>query len=220
MRFPLILATLVLVQPTLSAGVLFGGKKPAKPNPADRVPELLGILKTDQDEHKRVSAAEELRQFDPATFPDMVPMLIDVLQNDAKPSVRSEAAETLGRLRPVTKEAGQALEQALAKDGSMRVRMQARYSLLQCHWNGYHSPEKEKPAPPEKAQKPVAATPPSRKSQPISRPAETPPPPLATDSVPPTLPKAPVTAPIVPTVMPKLKPAPAEREGPDLNPPE
>ena len=89
-----------------------------KPSPAERVPELIVIVKTDKDESKRAAAAEELRQYDPAANPDIVPVLIDVLMNDAKPAVRTEAAETLGKLRPVSQEAGWALEQAVESNHS------------------------------------------------------------------------------------------------------
>src|SRR5262249_62419110 len=81
-------------------------KKAPKPNPADRVSELIGTLKLDKDENKRASAAEELRQFDPKAHPDVVPILVDTLLNDPKPGVRAEAAHSLGKLRPVSQEAG------------------------------------------------------------------------------------------------------------------
>jgi hypothetical protein len=123
------------------AGIFSFGKK-EKPDPAMRVPELLATLKENKDEHKRVLALDELRQYDAAAFPAMVPAVIDVLLHDPKPGVRSEAAETLSKLRPVSQPAGQALEQAQSKDASMRVRMQARYALLQYHWAGYKSPKK------------------------------------------------------------------------------
>jgi len=67
----------------------------------------------------------------------MVPVLIEALGNDPKPSVRAESADTLGKLRPISQEVGQALEQARDKDASMRVRMQARSSLLSYYWSSY-----------------------------------------------------------------------------------
>src|SRR5262245_47508317 len=86
----------------LLAGLLAGpgfagifGKKPAKANPAERVPELLKILKLDGDENKRIEAADELRYYDIAAFPQVVPALIEVLRSDPKPAVRSEIVETL-----------------------------------------------------------------------------------------------------------------------------
>src|SRR5262249_148092 len=83
---------------------------------------------------------EELRKYDPQTFPDIVPVLIDVLGSDAKPSVRTEAAQTLGKLRPISQAVGQALEQAVAKDSSMRVRRQAPSSLPPYHRTPYRRP--------------------------------------------------------------------------------
>jgi hypothetical protein len=155
-RFFLVLISVGALALPASAGSWFGKK--TKPNPAERVPELIVIVKTDKDEGKRASAAEELRQYDPAAHPDIVPVLIDVLLNDAKPGVRVEAAESLGKLRPISQEAGWALEQAREKDSSMRVRAKARYELLGYYWAGYHSDPKlkeavaanPKDAPPEK----------------------------------------------------------------------
>ena len=141
-RISLALVTVGMLALPAPAGILFGKK--TKPNPAERVPELIVIVKTDKDESKRTSAAEELRQYDPATHPDIVPVLIDVLLNDAKPAVRVEAAESLAKLRPVSQEAGWALEQARDKDSSMRVRAKARYELIGYYWAGYHTDPKLK----------------------------------------------------------------------------
>jgi hypothetical protein len=148
---PVLLWVLLTGSPA-SAG-LFGKK--TKPTPAEHVPELIKTLKTDGDEHKRCSAAEELREYDPSQFPDMIPALIDAVLNDKKPAVRAEAAQSLGKLRPVTPAAGAALEQALAKDGSMRVRLQARSSLLQYRWAGY-SPKPANEPPPQSKEPPLA----------------------------------------------------------------
>jgi len=143
-----------------SAGVFFGKK--TKTTPTERVPELIKELKTDGDEHKRSSAAEEMRQYDPQQFPEMIPALIESLLNDNKPGVRSEAAQTLAKLRPVNTAAGNALEQALAKDPSMRVRLQARSSLLQYRWAGYSSTttttaaKAKDEAPPQSKEPPLA----------------------------------------------------------------
>jgi hypothetical protein len=120
------------------AGIFFGKKTP-KPTPAERVPELIGVVKNDGDENKRLDAIAELRQYDATAFPSIVPVLIDVLLTDKKPGVRAEAAQSLGKLRPISQDGGQALEQALHNDTSMRVRLQARHALLQYHWSGYHS---------------------------------------------------------------------------------
>jgi hypothetical protein len=143
------LVPLVLVPAVVGpsyAGIFFG-KKNKKPTPAERVPELLSQVKTDGDESKRTAAAQELRQYDPGQFPMIVPVLVDVLSTDSKPGVRAEAAQSLGKMRPISQQAGMALEQALANDASMRVRLQARSSLLQYHWSGYRSVRKDELVP-------------------------------------------------------------------------
>jgi hypothetical protein len=173
-RVSLVLMALGLLAVPAPAGILFGKKKP---NPAERVPELIVIVKTDADESKRANAAKELRQYDPAVFKDIVPVLIDVLLNDAKPSVRTEAADSLGDIRPVSKEAGWALEEARQKDASMRVRLAARYSLMQYHWHGYEGQNKDEkvtspivkdPPPPGKG---VMMTPGDPKAPPVANPS-------------------------------------------------
>jgi hypothetical protein len=212
---------LLVLLPTLavpaSAGVFFG-KKGKKPNPNDRVPELLVTVKTDGDENKRAHAAEELRQFDAASHPEVVPILIDVLLNDKKPAVRAEAAQSLGKLRPVSQEAGQALEQALAKDPSMRVRLQARSALLQYHWSGYRSATKKDGPPPfESKEPPLADTGPK-----LAPPATMPVPGRLTPQ--PAPPPAPVPAPALTPPPAGAQPLPAgpsqPASGPDLNGPE
>lgn len=137
---PLVLLP-ALVGPSY-AGIFFG-KKNKKPTPNDRVPELLAIVKSDGDESRRAAAAQELRQYDPVQYPMIVPVLVDVLLTDKKPGVRAEAAQSLGKMRPISQQAGMALEQALNNDSSMRVRLQARSSLLQYHWSGYHNARKD-----------------------------------------------------------------------------
>jgi hypothetical protein len=136
------LVSIPLLGQPVSAGILFG-KKSKKPIPNDRVPELLAIVKTDGDEAKRTAAAEELRNYDPTAYPMIIPTLVDVLLSDQKPNVRAEAAQSLGKLRPVTQQAGMALEKAMSSDSSMRVRLQARSALLQYHWSGYQSAKKD-----------------------------------------------------------------------------
>lgn len=125
-----------------SAGKFFG-RRNRKANPDERVPQLLALAKNDGDESKRAAAAQELRQYDPLRYPLIVPVLIEVLFNDQKPGVRAEAAQSLGKMRPISQQAGMALEQALSGDASMRVRLQARSSLLQYHWSGYRSTRKD-----------------------------------------------------------------------------
>lgn len=183
-RFLFILLTVSALALPTRAGSIFG-KQQAKPTPAERVPELLGIIQTNADEHKRLAAAEELRQYDPAVFPAIIPVLIEVLRSDAKPAVRSEAVETLSKLRPVTQQAGIALELAMQNDASMRVRLQARSALLMYHWAGYHTTKlQEAPVVMQSKEPPLATEPPPAvQAQPTSRinlkPKETTPPPLA-----------------------------------------
>jgi hypothetical protein len=169
-RILALVTTAALLAPPVQAGLIFGKKKAAPIDPKQRVPELLGVVKASPDEHKRSQAAEELRKYDPQAFPDLVPVLLDVLINDPKPSVRIEAAQTLGKLRPISQAVGQALEQALARDTSMRVRLQARSSLLQYHWSGYRSPKKDVNPPPQTKEPPLAS------GLPAAAPASVPPP--------------------------------------------
>jgi hypothetical protein len=120
------------------AGILFGRKKD-KTDPRMRIPELVKTLRVDRDADKRARAAEELRNYDGNAYPDIIPALVSALQTDKKPSVRAEAAQSLGKMRPISQNAGEALEQAMARDSSMRVRLQARSALLNYQWAGYRS---------------------------------------------------------------------------------
>jgi hypothetical protein len=216
----------VLFAAPASAGILFN-RKPDKPDPAQRVSELIGVVKTDGDESKRIEAAEELRQYDPATFPDVVPALLDALQNDKKPGVRAEAGLTLSKLRPVTTQVGIALEQSVAKDASPRVRLQVRGALMQYRWSGYKGAPKDdmptaKPKEPPAAQtKEPPLAPPSAK-EPKPAPAQAPPaaPPLAPASNTANPPSPSTTAKPLPTGPAKpATPPVVEEQGPELIPP-
>jgi hypothetical protein len=233
----LLLAGILLGALTVSArgGIFF--KKKAKPNPAERVPELVVLIKTDQDDHKRAAAAAELRQYDPKAFPEIVPILIDVLKNDPKPAVRAEAISSLSRIRPVTPEAGLALEQAAAHDPVFRLRMQAFTSLKFYRWAGYRSPKGsqvlkpgESPEPPladavhgpspgkkPKAKASGAIMPKDPRDVDLTQPGAGPDP-----TVPQRLPQGPAKSPLVPAVPPKLDkpPAPPANDGPMLTPPQ
>lgn len=111
-------------------------KKTSKPDPAEHVPVLIKTLKSEPDERKRATAAEELREFDSKTFPEIIPALIEALRNDGSVSVRSESVNSIGKLRPVTQVAGYALEQAAQNDPSIRVRLAAKTTLAQ--WTLFH----------------------------------------------------------------------------------
>jgi HEAT repeat protein len=148
-------------------------KKPKIP-PAQRVPELILQAKTDPDEHKRVVAVEELREFDTKTFLEIVPVLVDVARSDAKASVRLEAINSLARIRPVSQQAGQTLEWAAAHDDSWKVRWQAKSSLMRYGWAGYHAGKNENTG--AVPQRPVTQEPPvnnSRGNPPASPPPAT-----------------------------------------------
>src|SRR5208283_4289735 len=57
---------------------------------AQRVKELIGTLKTDPNDSKRLSALQELRQYDPRTYRELVPALVEALQRDPRPELRTE----------------------------------------------------------------------------------------------------------------------------------
>jgi HEAT repeats len=133
-RVLLVPLVVLALAPAAPAG-LFSRKQ--KSNAAERVPQVLIQLQTAQDEGRRAAAAEELRQYDAKEFPKIIPTLIDALNRDASPAVRAEAAVSLGRLRPISQQAGFALEQAQNNDAVMRVRLAARQSLWQYHLVGY-----------------------------------------------------------------------------------
>jgi hypothetical protein len=215
---PLVLTAAFLVVLPAPAGILFG--KRAKP--VDSIPLVIGTLKTDPDEHKRAAAATQLRQCDPAANPEIIPALIEALQRDPKAGVRVEAAQSLSRLRPVSPDAGAALEQAM-NDPSVRVRMEARKDLLYYRLAGYHgNPKQDEPTLGSPALGAAMNGPPAAplgkpalsKIKPVPQPgstfspAETPPPPLAT----------PV---LVPTDPPQLQTPPVKsgEDGPPLTPP-
>ncbi len=226
----------VLVGAVLVGGALpapagiFSKRKP--PDPAQRVPELVQIVKQDKDHHKRGSAAEELRQYDPAQFPQIVPVLVEVLQTDPTPSVRSEAAHTLSKLRPISQAAGQALEKA-THDSALRVRLQARTSLMFYHMAGYSAKKTEQAvsAKPRTDEPPLATPGPTMPAQPRvtqatppGLPQETAPPPLAATPAPssPSLPRPMPSVPPQTAPPPLAPPAPLtvpENEGPVLLPP-
>jgi hypothetical protein len=193
-RFTLIVVLLPILTAPLHAGIIFG-KKPPKPDPAQRVPELITIVRTDGDENKRADAIEELRQFDPTTFPEIIPTLIDALHNDKKAAVRAGAAQTISKLRPVSQTAGDALEQALDKDNSMRVRISVRSALLQYHWAGYRQGKKDEVPPPVTTREPPLADPLPPPTPPRATPPAEPPPSLAPRPLPPMPTPAPAPAP-------------------------
>lgn len=185
-RFCLLVAALTMAVDSARAGIFFN-RKP-KPQTADRVPTLLYTLKTDASEQKRVEAADELRNYDAGTNPEIIPVLIESALKDPQASVRSSAVQTLGKLRPVSQLAGKAIEQAASSDPSMRVQLQARSTLLQYRMSGYHS-SKTDPAP-------AVPTRTIRTEEPPLAPLEpTPPPAVRQQAQPAPLPVGPTLAP-------------------------
>lgn len=212
-RLVYVLILVPILAGTTRAGLFFG-KKGSKPDPAKRIPELIGIVKNDGDESKRARAADELRQYDPAAYPYIVPILIDVLMTDKKPSVRAEAAQSLGKMRPVSRDVGVALEQAVAKDPSMRVRLQARSALLQYHWAGYRSIKPDDVAGNQTKEPPLAGPPGSPAGGNTTGSLA---PQAGQPSGPRLLPAGPPIAPAVRTTTQEPPMAPPEPKGPDLN---
>lgn len=153
-RLLLASAMMALIGEPASAGIFSRKPKPT----AEKVPELLVQLKSGTDESQRTGAAEELRQFDPKSHPEIVGGLIDALGKDASAGVRAEAAASLGKLRPISQQIGYALEQAQSNDGAMRVRLAARQALLQYHLVGYRSSGKADGAADKNGTQPVSGT--------------------------------------------------------------
>lgn len=130
---------LILTASVTQAGIIFSRSGSTPVVPEKRIPELISVLRTSPDAHQREDAVEELRSFHHEKHPEVAVTLSEILMNDPSTSVRVEAARSLGRLRPISQVGGQALEHALNKDSAMRVRLQARSSLLQYRWRGYRS---------------------------------------------------------------------------------
>ena len=190
----LVIPSATMLVETTQAGIIFGRKK-EKIEPKVRVPDLISTLKNDRDADRRMRAAEELRNFDSQTFPEIVPALVAALQNDAKSSVRIEAAQSLGKIRPVSQTAGEALERAVSGDPAMRVRLQARSTLMQYHWAGYRN-GKTTDVPPLAAPKDTPKVgdnlPPAIRTTPSGVPTS----------------KEPPLAPVAPIPTPELRPVP------------
>jgi len=218
-RLPMgLMVVIVLACAAPAQAQLFFPKK-QKPNPTQRVPELIVIVKTDADERKRAHAAEELREYDPAVFTEIVPVLADVLLHDKKVNVRLEALSSLAKIRPVSAVAGRAMEKAAADDDSVRVRLQAKASLPKYHLAGY-SAKSSGPAPAGKTQtaEPPLATPTPKVVQTPQAPKVVQaPPPSAVVQSPPTVEDVPMNPPI-PRPFPPVAAPPAKTPPPAVGP--
>lgn len=202
-------------------------KRANKPEPAEYVPALIKTLQTDPDERKREVAAEELREYDLKSFPDIMPALVEALKNDPSSSVRLEVVSTISKLRPITQQAGYALEQAVASDNSFRVRASAKASLVQwVAFNGYRQSRTADTVPNQTEEPPLAApatgTAPLPKSPILSAPKDKvepmlPPPPLMPS---PSVTKPSSSRSLFPLFSRSNKPdSKASDDGPTLNPP-
>jgi hypothetical protein len=224
---------ILLVVPTFALPARAGlFSKRAKANPAQRVPELLTIVKTEQDDRKRAAAVDELRQYDVKAFPEIIPVLIDVLRGDGATSVRMEALHTLGRFRPVSQPVGEALEQAAANDKSWRLRLQARTTLVSYRWSGYRTAKAADAPAPRAMNSPTTDEPPlalipapgaaprvAAPSPPPRAPAAPSPMPARVTSVAQPLPMGTAEPPLLTTPPPPQTPPSGPDQGPVLDPP-
>jgi hypothetical protein len=124
----------------LGLGIFKRKQQPSKAEPTSKVKQLIATLQNDLDERKRRAAAEDLRGIDPRNSPEIVPALIGSLQKDPSPAVRIEAVGSLGKLKPVSQQAGIAMETALQADPDAKVRDAVKEALWQYHLNGYRPP--------------------------------------------------------------------------------
>ena len=145
-------ACIIFLVVTACAPVSHVAAADKKPLSLERMGQLLTILRSDLNEDNRAQAARELSGADGAQYPEVASYLIEALRHDPKPAVRCEALESLVRLRPITTEAGKAID-AAKEDGSFKVRWKARTASRTYHAAGYQDPGAEKkaatpPAPP------------------------------------------------------------------------
>ncbi|HJZ92878.1 MAG TPA: HEAT repeat domain-containing protein [Gemmataceae bacterium] len=149
------LSLLILVTPT-QAGIF---RKSNRPDPAVHVPALLEVLKSSPDDKTRAAAASELRDYDAKAFPDILPALIQTMSSDRSSSVRTEAADAIGKVRPISPQAGFALEQAIANDKDVRVRFAAQRALVKYRLLGYFGGGKGENASAQTSEPPFATGP-------------------------------------------------------------
>jgi len=122
--------------------------KPPEANSEDRAGELVRDLRGDPDEKKRATAAAELAKVDFAANPQAGAALIESMQQDPSATVRAASATALGKLRPLTLQAGQALEATVGGDQSPRVRVVARNAFAAYLQAGYRTAGKSAPIDP------------------------------------------------------------------------
>jgi HEAT repeats len=200
---PLLLVPVVilaLASPT-QAGLF---RKTVKPDPATHVPALIETLKSSKDEKARAAAATELREYDAKVFPDILPALTEALTNDPRSSVRADAAESIGKVRPISLQAGYALEQAIAHDKDTIVRISARWAIAQYRVLGYFAGGKTDLTTVQTAEPPLASSSPTKVT-------------AGGTILRPTPPPVPVSGPVMPPSGPSLPPN-SESLAPKVNP--
>jgi len=214
-----LLFTISLVWLTPADAQIFGKK--TKTPPAQRLGELLGQAKSDPSESKRAAAAEELREYDAKSYPEVVPVLIDIARTDKSPAVRTEAIDSLSRIRPVSQSAGQTIEWTAAHDDSWKVRWHAKSALSRYQWAGYRAAKNDKndgkatttttqeppllDGPRQQIKQPTASRLPAHKAAP---------PPAQVQAQPPALPKIVDQPPQLPVIVTQPQPQVVQQPGP------
>ena len=132
--------------PAIDFGLgLFKRRTTKVDTPLSKAKQLVETLRSDPDEAKRKDAATELKGLDPRTNPEIVPGLVASIQKDPSPAVRIKAVEALGEVKPVSEQAGLALEAAAKADPDAKVREAIGAALWQYHLNGYRTPDSGSP---------------------------------------------------------------------------
>lgn len=118
---------------------------------------LVETLKSDPDEKKRKTAADELGRADSRANPDVAPALVGALRKDASAAVRAEAAASLRELGEVYPQAAVALDEAAETDSSTMVRLAAQRTLWEYHLSGYRSARGGDGLPTQTIEPPIAS---------------------------------------------------------------
>ena len=215
--------------PAIDFGLgLFKRRTTKVDTPLSKAKQLVETLRSDPDEAKRKDAATELKGLDPRTNPEVVPGLVASIQKDPSPAVRIKAVEALGEVKPVSEQAGLALEAAAKADPDAKVREAIGAALWQYHLNGYRTPESgsplsmmtEKPGEKRTSLKPADGFLPIKNTVgKVVAPLVSPEPPLAPPKPKfPALPPAPTVTPATPTLAPQDLPPGAPRPMPTTRP--
>jgi hypothetical protein len=205
-RNRLLLSALLVLASTVPAAAGPFRRAP-KPDPTLQVPALIETLQNDKDEKARARAAAALDEFDAKTFPDILPALAAALATDPSAAVREDAALAIGKIRPITPQAGYALEQALANDKSIQVRLSVRRSLFQYRILGYFGGG-NRDLSVQSSEPPLASGTPAGPATTVLRPTPSPAPFTPTQAVPTPVPAGPKPTPTQSTEPPVAPAAP------------